>query len=66
MYKGDDEFVGGKIGKSTSAKETYAGVFEIPIGNEVRPIAIVVLGSEDIKKDIDSLRALIQEKYGAE
>ncbi len=64
LYKGDPEFVGGKIGKSTSAKETYVGVFEIKIGEEVRPIVIVILGSEDIKKDVDTMRKYIREKYG--
>ncbi len=64
LYKGDPEFVGGKIGKSTSAKETYVGVFEMKIGEEVRPIVIVVLGSEDIKKDVDTMREYIKEKYG--
>ncbi len=64
LYKGDPEFVGGKIGKSTSAKETYVGVFEMKIGEEVRPIVIVILGSEDIKKDVDTMRGYIRAKYG--
>lgn len=64
MYKGDKEFVGGKIGKSTSAEETYVGVFEVPFNNEVRPIVIIILGSKDIKKDVDTMREFIKSEYG--
>jgi hypothetical protein len=39
----ESEFVGGKIGKSTAAKETYLGVFTVSIHGTKRPIAIILL-----------------------
>ena len=63
LYKGDPEFVGGKTGKSTSAKEAYVGVFEMEFKGEVRPIVIVMLGSLDIKEDVEKMRKHIKETY---
>lgn len=65
LFKGDPSFVGGKIGKSTSAKETYVGIFELDLQGEKRPIAIIVLGSSDVKKDVETLRSLVTDEYRA-
>jgi len=55
--------VGAKTGTSSSAQESMLAVFEIPIGNEVRPVAIIVLGSKDRKKDIETLYQYIQSNF---
>ena len=52
-----------KTGKSTSAKEAYVGVFEMEFKGEVRPIVIVMLGSLDIKEDVEKMRKHIKETY---
>jgi len=49
--------VGGKIGQTTEAAETYAGIFSVQIGDQSREIAVIVLGSQDSQGDV---RALLQ------
>lgn len=66
LFFDDPAFIGGKIGKTEIAKETMIAVFEIKFGNETRPIAIIVLKSEDIAKDILNILNLIKEKYSLE
>ena len=56
LFAKDPAFVGGKIGKTNAAKETYVGIFELPVQGETRPIAIILLGSENVA--IDAQRAL--------
>jgi hypothetical protein len=58
-----DEFVGGKIGKSTSAKETYMGVFRVTIQGQKRAIAIIILGSEDVYGDTLSILNQIHRTF---
>lgn len=54
-FAGDEGFVGGKTGFIAEAGQTYAGVFDIPTEAGTSTIAIVVLGSEDRKKDTAAL-----------
>lgn len=63
LYKDDPNFVGGKIGKTTAAKESYVGIFEYYINGEKRPIAFIVLRSDDVLKDMNSLRSFISQKF---
>jgi D-alanyl-D-alanine carboxypeptidase len=65
VYKGDSEFIGGKIGKSDDPKENYVGVFEMEFSRELRPIVIVLFGSEDVRGDADKMREYLKEKYRA-
>ncbi len=58
-----DPFVGGKIGKTTAAKETYIGVFDITIAGKKRPIVFVALGSEDVYADIISMINYVHREY---
>ncbi|OHA09691.1 MAG: hypothetical protein A3H71_03710 [Candidatus Sungbacteria bacterium RIFCSPLOWO2_02_FULL_48_13b] len=54
----DRQFVAGKAGKTTSAKETMAGVYKVRLAEDVeRPVAIIVLGADNRVTDI---RAIIQ------
>lgn len=57
------KFIGGKIGKTTAAGETYVGVFEFEVKGEVRPIAFIVLGSSDVYKDMESLLTYVASTY---
>ena len=59
----NDGFVGGKIGKSGSAKETYLGVFEIPFKDEKRPIAFIILRSSNINSDLLNLFNWVIKTY---
>lgn len=58
-----DTFVGGKIGKTTAAQETYMGVFDIVVEGKKRPIVFITLGSEDVYKDIASMVNYIHQEY---
>ena len=62
-FAGNAEFVGGKVGESTSAGETMLSVFEIPIHDEIRPIAIIVLGSRDKRGDTETLLNFVKQNY---
>lgn len=55
--------VGGKVGQTNEAGETYAGIFDIGVGGEKRQIAVVVLGSKDAYKDVNSLLDFVQKTY---
>ncbi len=55
LYSGLDSFIGGKVGKTTAAKETMVSVFTVPVGNQMRRIAIIVLGSDDYNADTSAL-----------
>lgn len=63
VFGDNPEFVGGKVGKSTDAKETMLSVFEINVNGEKRPIAIIVLGSEDAGKDVQSILDYVKNTY---
>ncbi len=44
-------FFGGKNGKTTAAQETNVSVFELPVNGVKRPIAIIILGSQNVEAD---------------
>jgi len=55
--------VGAKTGKSDSAGETMFAVLELPLQDKTRPVAIVVLGSEDSKADVVRIAEFIMARY---
>lgn len=57
------EFVGGKIGKTTAAEETYVGVFNETINGQVRPIVVIVLHSPDAYADTKALLDYVEATY---
>ncbi len=63
IFSADDSFVGGKVGHTTAAAETMLAVFNVDIRGISRPIAIVVLGSTDIKDDVVKIKDYIAEQY---
>lgn len=60
---GREEMFGGKTGLTTAAGETMLAVFETKIAGNKRPIAIIVLGSDDNKKDVETILDYIQSNY---
>lgn len=57
------QFVGGKIGQTNEAGETFAGVYTVKVGNEDRLIAVVLLGSRDVQSDISKLLSFVKNQY---
>lgn len=57
------ELVGGKIGQTLDAGETYAGIFTVKIGTEEREIGVVVLGSRDAQADVKKLLQSVRTSY---
>jgi serine-type D-Ala-D-Ala endopeptidase (penicillin-binding protein 7) len=61
VFSKDEQFVGGKTGFTDEASQTMTALFEVPVGNATTTLAIVVLGSEDRKKDIERLVGWFKE-----
>lgn len=57
------EMIGGKIGLSSAAGETRLAIVELKIDGEKRPIAIIVLGSDDSKRDTMAILEHIRSNY---
>ncbi len=57
------DFLGGKIGQTNEAGETYAGVFSLDIEGRTRTIAVVVLGSKDSPSDVRKLLEFVKDSY---
>lgn len=53
----DDGFVGGKHGYTPEANRTLAALFTEPLGGQTRTLALVLLGSDDLRADVAALRA---------
>lgn len=61
---GLDTFVGGKIGETEAARQTSVTIHELPLGESVRPVVLVVLGSESRNADVTTLHSYLLEQYG--
>ncbi len=59
-------FLGGKIGKTNAAKETYAGLYTLPVAGSKRTVAVIVLGAVDAQKSIKELLLYLNTFYAAE
>lgn len=57
VFSGKEGFLGGKTGYTDEARETMVTIFEVPVGGTTETIAIIVLGSEDRKADVEKLLA---------
>lgn len=55
-FADDENFLGGKTGYTDEAKQTMVTLFDIPVGDLHVPLVIIVLGSDDRKKDVEALR----------
>ena len=56
-------FVGGKIGQTNQAGETYAGIYELAVGAQKRMVVVVVLGSHDAPSDVSKLMNFVRSQY---
>ncbi|MFA4999470.1 MAG: L,D-transpeptidase family protein [Parcubacteria group bacterium] len=63
LFGADSSFVGGKIGKTIAAKETFLGVWSLQISGETRPITIILLGSEDVYSDAGKILTWLKFNY---
>ncbi|MEK7136075.1 MAG: hypothetical protein AAB821_00565, partial [Patescibacteria group bacterium] len=59
----DTDFIGGKSGYLDEAKNTGLFLFKVDIEGESREVAIVVLKSEHLKKDVEALKDWVEENY---
>lgn len=59
----DPTFIGGKVGETAEAGQTIVSVFNIPFGNENRPIAIIALNSMDNFYDVQAIKDYIVRNY---
>ena len=57
------EFFGGEVGKSSSGKESMISVFEIQKDGNTRPISIIVLESDDAKKDTEIIFNYLKDSF---
>jgi D-alanyl-D-alanine carboxypeptidase len=55
--------IGGKVGQTNKAGETYAGIFSVSIGGQNRHIAVIVLGSTSDASDVKKLLAFVKASY---
>lgn len=55
--------IGGKVGQTLEAGETYAGIFSADVGKEKREIAVIVLGSRDSLDDVRKLLDFVKTTY---
>jgi len=62
-FRDNPEFIGGKVGQTTAAGGTMLAVFETPMRGEKRPIAVIVLGSDDYWKDVEILLSRVKGLY---
>lgn len=59
-----DSFLGGKTGYIPEAQKTIVAVFSVPFGEfEERSVAIVALGSENIRADVERLRVWAKDNF---
>ncbi len=55
IFSAEKSFLGGKTGFTISARETFLSLFEIEKDGRKVPVAFIVLGSDDRKKDVGVL-----------
>jgi D-alanyl-D-alanine carboxypeptidase len=56
-------FVGGKNGKTTAAQETNISIFNFPSNGTKRPVVLIVLKSENEKKDSERLLDFVLNNF---
>jgi len=63
FFADDPNFKGGKIGFLNEAGKTMLSIFEININGQKRPIAIIVLNSQDEKSDTQKILTWLTNTY---
>ena len=62
LFKGDPQFVGGVVGDSVNG-HTGLFVFEIPFGETVRPVGIILDGSKNVEADVQAIRSFVATSF---
>ncbi len=62
-FADDPDFLGGKVGETTDAGQTIVSLFNINFGNEIRPVAIIALNSQNNIADVQAIKNYIQSNY---
>jgi len=57
------DLIAGKTGLTTAAGDCMIAILELEFNSQKRPIAVIVLGSNDAKKDIQKLVSYIEKNY---
>ena len=57
------EFVGGKVGQTIAAGETAIAVYNVTINGEKRPVAFVLLNSQNVEQDMRQIVNFVVEGY---
>ncbi len=57
------KLLGGKIGQTNDAGETYAGVFSVKVGDTERRLAVIVLDAKDAQADVSKLLTFVHASY---
>lgn len=63
VFNDNPSFVGGKIGKTEAARETMLAVFELEFDGGKRPVAVIVLGSLEVEKDVLQILNYLKNNY---
>ena len=61
LFYDDPSFVGGKVGATPIARKTGVFIFDLEVKGEERPVAIIILKSEDNKKDTEEILNWLRE-----
>ncbi len=61
---GLDNFVGGKIGETSAAKQTSVTLHTLDVKGTKRVVAIIILGSESRNADVTALMRYAEERFG--
>lgn len=62
LFKGDVQFVGGSVRNSVNG-QTAVFVFDIPFGELVRPVGIIVDGSQNVEADVQAIRSFVATSF---
>lgn len=62
LFKGDPEFIGGVVRQEGNGTNGVF-VFDIPFGETVRPVAIILNGSNNIEGDVHAMRTFVQTSF---
>ena len=62
-FSGNENFVGGKIGKTPEAGGTSISILEIDFKGEKRPIAIIILGSSNVCEESQKILDWIKNSF---
>ena len=63
LIPGATSMIGGKTALSSSAGGSMLAVFEMEIDGQKRPVAVIVLGSDDAKSDIGVLYRFVKDNF---